>query len=229
MNNSVNATTQKTPTELLYGTPVRLFPSFQQGGAETPVPAVSEYIDRILESIAIAKDNHVAAKTTQTKYANKSRRAALQYKEGDLVMLDSRNIRKHIKQRGRSAKLYPRFLGPFKVIKARPETSNYKLELLPAVDFQSIHPNFHAKLLRPYVPNDPDQFPAREPARPPPIIPEDNQYIVDHIRDHKIVRRKRQFLVRWEGYDESHDEWVKEEDIDKALVEEYIAMVEQEG
>jgi hypothetical protein len=144
-------------------------------------------------------------------------------------MLDSRNIRKRIKQRGRSAKLYPRFLGPFKVIKARPETSNYKLELLPAVDFQSIHPNFHAKLLRPYVPNDPDQFPAHEPARPPPIIPEDNQYIVDHIRDHKIVRRKRQFLVRWEGYDESHDEWVKEEDIDKVLVEEYIAMVEQEG
>jgi hypothetical protein len=125
--------------------------------------------------------------------------------------------------------LYPRFLGPFKVIKARLEKSNYELELLSAVDFQSIHPNIPAKLLCLYVPNDPDQFPACNPARPPPIIPEDNQYIVDHIRDQKIVRRKRQFLVRWEGYDKSHDQWAKEEDIDRGLVEEYMAKVEQEG
>ena len=146
-----------------------------------------------------------------------------------MVMLDSRNIRKRLKQRGRSAKLYPRFLGPFKIIRARPETSNYMLERLPAVDFQSIHPNFHAKLLRAYSPNDPDQFPAQEPARPPPIMPEDNQWIVDHIRDHKIVRRKCQFLVHWEGYEDSHDSWVKEEDIDGELVREYLAKVEQEG
>lgn len=63
-NNSVNATTQKTPTELVYGTPLRLFPSFTNP-IHTALPTVSEYLDRITESIAITKDNHLAVKTTQ--------------------------------------------------------------------------------------------------------------------------------------------------------------------
>jgi hypothetical protein len=78
---------------------------------------------------------------------------------GDMVMLDSKNIRRRIKKKDRSAKLYPRFLGPFKIITAERKTSNYKLELLPKVDFTAIHPNFHANLLRSYIPNDPEQFP----------------------------------------------------------------------
>jgi hypothetical protein len=47
MNNSVNATTSKTPTELLYGTPIRLFPRVAPPGPDSQVPAVNEYIDRI--------------------------------------------------------------------------------------------------------------------------------------------------------------------------------------
>lgn len=82
---------------------------------------------------------------------------------------------KRLKQSGRSAKFYSRFIGPFKILKAEPETSNYELELLPKVDFESIHPNFHTRMLRPFVPNDPAQFPNREPPRPPPIVPGDNQ------------------------------------------------------
>ena len=86
-NNSVNATTQKTPTELVHGTPLCLFPSFTNP-IDTALPAVSEYLDRITESIAIAKDNHLAAKTTQARYANQSRREEPQYKVGQLVMLN---------------------------------------------------------------------------------------------------------------------------------------------
>jgi len=62
-------------------------------------------------------------------------------------MLDSRNIHRRIKKDSRSAKFYSRFLGPFKIIKAEPDTSNYELELLPKVNFESIHPNFHSDLL----------------------------------------------------------------------------------
>jgi len=221
MNNSINATTKMTPTQLLFGTSIRLFPSFRSK-VDTHVPAVAEFIERINESVAIAKDNHLAAKTVQAHHANKHRRPEPKYKVGDKVMLDSRNIHHRIKKNGRSAKFYPRFLGPFKIIQAKPETSNYKLKLYPAVDFESIHPTFHAKLLRRYTPNDPKRYPAREPARPPPLIPEDNQYEVEKILDHD---RRRGYLVRWAGYDQSEDSWVSERDIHEDLVREYRAML----
>ena len=139
-------------------------------------------------------------------------------------MLDSRNIRRRIKKIGRSAKLYPRFLDPFKIIKAEPQTSNYELELLPKVDFASIHPNFHSNLLQPYIPNDPEQFPGREPPRPGPVIPDDPegaQYIVEKLLDHRPLRNPREYLVRWEGWDESHDQWVRKADIHRDLIREY--------
>src|SRR6202165_3547245 len=113
MNNSTNATTQQTLTEMLYGIRIRLFPAIDGTEAEAEVPAVSEFIRRINESIAIAKDNHLTAKTVQTRQANQSRRPDPGYKEGDMVLLDSRNIRKRIKKTGKTAKLYPRYIGPF--------------------------------------------------------------------------------------------------------------------
>ena len=209
-----------TPTQLLFGTSIRLFPSFRSSEIDTPVPAVSDFIERINESVDIAKDNQLAAKTLQAHNANKHRRPEPDYKVGDKVMLDSRNIRHRIKKNGRSAKFYPRYLGPFEIIEAKPESSNYKLELSPAVDFESIHPVFHAKLLRRYIPNDPKKYPAREPAKPPPVVPKDNQYEVEKLLDHD---RHRRYLIRWAGYDESHDTWVKEQDIHKDLVKEYKA------
>ena len=225
MNNSVNATTELIPTELLYGSPIRLFPTLDDTDInDIQLPAVRNYIDRIMESIAIAKDNHITAKTIQTRNANRSRRPDPIYKVGDMVMLNSRNIRRRIKKNGRSAKLYPRFLGPFKIIRAEPKTSNYKLELLPKVDFTSIHPNFHSSLLRPYHPNDPEQFPKREPPRPGPVIPDDPegaQYTVERLIDHRPQKNPRQYLVRWEGWDESHDQWVAKKDIHRDLIREY--------
>jgi len=225
MNNSVNATTELTPTELLYGSPIRLFPALDITDVNNiRLPAVKDYVDKIMESISIAKDNHITAKTIQTRNANRSRRPEPIYKVGDMVMLDSTNIRRRITKNGRSAKLYPRFLGPFKIIRAEPKTSNYKLELLPRVDFTSIHPNFHANLLRPYVPNDPEQFPRREPSRPGPIIPEDPegpQYTVEKLLDHRPNRNPREYLIRWEGYDESYDEWIHKKDIHRELIQDY--------
>ena len=225
MNNSVNATTELAPTELLYGSPIRLFPTLDETDInDIRLPDVRNYIDRIMESISIAKENHITAKTIQTRNANRSRRPDPIYKAGDMVMLDSRNIRRRIKKNGRSAKLYPRFLDPFKIMRAEPRTSNYKLELLPKVDFTSIHPNFYSSLLRPNHPNDPEQFPKREPPRPGPVIPDDPegaQYTVERLIDHRLQRNPRQYLVRWEGWDESHDQWVGKKDIHRDLVREY--------
>jgi hypothetical protein len=146
-------------------------------------------------------------------------------------MLDSKNIRKRLKKQKKSAKFYPRYLGPFRIIKVHRETSNYKLELPP--EYRSIHSNFHAKLLKPFFENDADQFPLREPPRPPPLIPEDEQYEVEKILDHKESGRgqgrKRMYLVRWAGYGHEDDSWIVEGDIHEDLVAGYRARIDEES
>ena len=150
-------------------------------------------------------------------------------------MLDSKNIRRRLKTKGRSAKFYPRYLGPFEVIEARPETSNYKLNLPP--EFGSTHPVFHTKLLKPFTPNDENKFPLREPPRPGPVVPEDEQYIVEKILEHRDHTRgrgenktvARQYRVRWEGYAEKDDQWVNEDDINAELIQAYRAEIAAEN
>lgn len=51
----------------------------------------------------------------------------------------------------------------------------------------------------------------------------DNEFEVEYIMSHKIVRNKRLFWVRWKGYSESHDSWVKEKDLNCPIVlEKYL-------
>jgi hypothetical protein len=220
MNNSVNATTELSPTELIYGTSIRLFPTIDTS-MNTKVPETADFIERINESQAIARDAHLTAKTIQTRQGNKKRRREPSYKEGDLVLLDTRNIRRKIKKDGRTAKFMNRFIGPFKILKAWPQTSTYKLELTPAVDFDSIHPVFHAKLLKPYVPNDPEHFPAREPPRPPALDPGDDAWEVERILDMRTRWKRSEYLVKWLGYPNSENSWVAEEDIGHSALVEY--------
>src|SRR5579862_5806629 len=153
MNNSVNATTGKAPNELLYGTMVQLFPTINSSSVN--VPAVAEYIEEIQDSIAIARDNHAIAKTKQTTNANKHRREEPQYKVEDQVYLNSKNLRLLIKQKGRSVKFYPRYVGLFPIIEAKPEASTYKLQLPQEY---KIHPTFHVRLLKHAFENNPLLF-----------------------------------------------------------------------
>ena len=201
MNNSVNAMTGKTPTELVYGAPVRLFPSPNDlAKPKLDVPAVSDYIQCIQDNIAFARDRHVEAKTKQTTYANLKRRAEPDYRVGDKVYLETKNLRLRIKKKGRSAKFYPRYVGPFEILKTEPTTSNYTLKLPP--EYQ-IHPKVHARRLKLAHDKDPKLFLGRILPNPPPIDAEDEQYAVEAILDHRKVRRSRQFLVHWEGYSDT--------------------------
>jgi hypothetical protein len=219
MNNSVNATTSKTPTELLYGAPVRLFPTPIERDTIT-VPAVSEYIAKIEESVAIARDRHAEAKTRQAVNFNRHRRQEPEYKVGDHVYLDTDNIRLRIKQKGRSAKFYPRYVGPFEIISAKPSTSTYKLLLPPEYDF---HPTFHAKRLKPALDNDDILFPNRALPTPPPVVDGSDEYEIERILDHRDTARGRQYLIHWLGYPDTDDEWIHEGHIEaQELVDQYL-------
>ena len=165
---------------------------------------------------------HVVAKTRQTTNANISRREEPKYKVGDQVYLDTIKLRMGYKKKGQSAKFLPRYLGPFMILQTKPETSTYKLDLPPQY---SIHPTFHARRLKPYIPNDPEKFPERQPDEPPAIFSDDDgeYYEIESIEDHQDLRgRKRRYLVHWKGYPNSDDEWVHEDEIDgKEVIDDY--------
>ena len=209
MNNSVNATTGMTPTELLYGTSLRLVP--HPANTHSEFPAVTEFLERIDEAVTHAQDQHAVAKTRQATQANKHRRADPEYKVDDSVYLSTKNLRIKVKRQGKCAKFLDRYIGPFKVSRAHPETSTYKLEL---PSNYKIHPTFHARLLKAAIPSDPELLPAREPARPGPAFEDDEEeYEIEKVLDHKDTRGKRKYLVHWLGYPIADDQWVDTDDL----------------
>jgi Chromo (CHRromatin Organisation MOdifier) domain len=69
-----------------------------------------------------------------------------------------------------------------------------------------VHPVFHVSLLKPYsgVPTNP----------PSPIVVDgEEEYVVQKIIRHRKPKGRRQYLVRWEGYDHASDEWIDEVDL----------------
>ena len=48
------------------------------------------------------------------------------------------------------------------------------------------------------------------------------------ILDHRILRRKQEFLVHWEDYSDIEDSWVKEADIDAEMVKVYLEGLDRE-
>jgi hypothetical protein len=145
-------------------------------------------------------DRLLTQRTRQATKANHHRRDGQDFKEGDLVLLSTENINM---PKGCARKLCPKFIGPYKVLKADPKSSTYKLELLPDLRTRRIHDTFHEKLLKPYVLNNDNKFPKRE-TRVPYDIGDDPEWewVVESIEDHKWSPRLL-FKVRWAFGDET--------------------------
>jgi hypothetical protein len=142
-----------------------------------------------------------------TNCYNTKHQPAPNYKVGDYVLLNRDGISwapsKHV-----SEKLLQPYLGPFKITDVDKELDNVTLELPLSM---KCHKVFHVSKLKPWIKAD-ESFPGRKIAsNPDPILdPEDEEsYEVDEILDMRLYGRwkKKQFLVRWNGYDSSADSW----------------------
>ena len=60
-----------------------------------------------------------------------------------------------------------------------------------------------------------DPIPGQRP--PPPPLPEiingEKEFIVEEILDSKVVNRRLQYLIKWEGYGIEHNSWELAEDV----------------
>ncbi|THG93317.1 hypothetical protein EW026_g7885 [Hermanssonia centrifuga] len=108
----------------------------------------------------------------------------------------------------RVAKFMVRWDGPYKVVRAWPESSLYELDL---PQHSNAFPKFHSSLLKPHIPNDNSLYPSRAHAEPEPIFdPEtgEDQHFVEKILDRRRRGRGWQYLIRWKDFGPEHDLWL---------------------
>ena len=219
IRNTVNKSTGFSPFQLQTGRSPRILPPITPAEQRTGRVDVVKLIDQINTDVAEAKDNLMLAKIFQADQANKKRGQEDVYKVNDLVMLSTANRRKEYASTGsgRSAKLFPRRDGPYRVAEAFPQTSTYRL------DIPNAPPNFcltfHASQLKRYVSNDQVLFPGREFPRDGPILLENGreEHVIEKILDERKRGRGVQYLVRWKGYGPGDDEWLPRREMEETI------------
>jgi hypothetical protein len=114
---------------------------------------------------------------------------------GDLVYLSMKNLSM---PKGHASKLVPKYIGPYRVTKATPSTSNYDLELPPELVRRRVHLRFHINRLKPHHPNDDALFPNQQSPDPYNFgAPGDAEWYIDEIIGHRWKGRNIEFLVKW--------------------------------
>jgi transposase InsO family protein/Tfp pilus assembly protein PilV len=130
-------------------------------GDDSPYPGVRMHADRIQTAILAAHDAIIAARNSQRRSANKSRREQT-VEVGTYVYLSTKNMtlpKRH------SRKLAPKFIGPFYVSHEITKGTAYRLKLSDDLKSRGMHDVFHVSLLKPYIKNDDQRFPNREAQR----------------------------------------------------------------
>lgn len=213
INNSVNPSTGYTPFFLTYGSnPASLL----DHSTEALVPKAQEFLENMTDALQHAKTKLHEAQTRQAIQANKHRRNVT-FQVGDKVRLSTTNLKLPSTM---TKKLAPRYIGPFRVEKVINPVA-YKLKLPKSL---RIHPVFHVSLLQPW--HTDNEFPPHQDTayHPPPVIPEDNQYLVEALLDKRITGRgQTEYLVRWQGYGPEWDLWRPASDIEASLIQAYEA------
>ena len=207
--NTVNTSTNYSGFQLHLGrspwiippiVPSHLSPELRSAG-----PAAEAMITQLQNDIADVKDNLLLTKATQAHHTKSSHADKIIYNVGDKVMLSTFHRWHKYKQRGekRVAKFFPRWDGPYTIIKVNAESSSYSL------DNDNRYPYYSSKL-KPYHANDADLFPGREHPRPGPVMTDDGlmEHKIDRIIDSWPWGRGYCYLVRWVGYRPEDNEWL---------------------
>jgi hypothetical protein len=192
INASINDSTGFALFELNHGYMPAIMTQVKSD-AETP-PGIKAFAHQALQNIAAAHDSIIASRVFQRHYANTRRRDEPKINENDLVYLSTKNLSL---PKGRVGKLLLHFIGPYRVVQAKPETSSYELDLPDELVKHRIHPVFHVNRLRPHQPNDDAMFPNRTSPDVYDFGTPDMEWLVEDIIGHHWEGQKLTFQVRW--------------------------------
>src|SRR6266403_2578184 len=188
-NNRVNVTTGLSPNQILLGYNPIL-------NVEESLRMTNDLVEMRSKAMNQNRRNAIWA---LNRSSDRNGPPPSQYKLGQQVWLDTT----HLKLPHQKAKLTPKRLGPFRIVK---EISPVAYQLALPANWR-IHDVFHASLLNPY-----HETKAHGPnfTRPPPdLIEGEEEYEVERIVAHRKFGRSKhlQYLIKWKGYPESDNSW----------------------
>ena len=203
-NSSVQASTQQSPFELLYGVKPRLPIDVALAPLAPRNPAAISRADNMRKALEFGRTHLLQAQERQVQNADRHRRADA-FAVGDRVLLSTEGLQ----LRNFGNKLCSRFIGPF-VITAVVNANAYTLTLPPQL--QALHPTFNIEKLKRYrdgraaFPDRPQPHP-----RPPPVAPADSNGDAIWEVERVVAKRKQgrgvQYLVAWKGYPAEENTW----------------------
>jgi hypothetical protein len=216
MNNSWHTSTGTTPFRLVMGQDPKL-PLAVALHKQHQIPSAFQVAQRMQEGLQEATRCLQQAQQRQKAYYDAGRRF-LEFQKGENVLLSTKNLK--LKRAGATqttAKLMPKWLGPFKVSHVVGKGA-YRLEL-PA-SLSGIHNVFHVSLLKKYKTRD-EGGQVQPP--PSPLFVQDGQefFEIEKILLHRIntsgKKIFREYYVLWKGFDVENNSWEPESSVSETV------------
>src|ERR1700712_1769318 len=198
LNTRVNRATGYSPFFLEHGR--HPYDGFTPKKVKVKVESAEEFAKSMEKTLDKAKWALEKSAVQMEKSWNARNRPAKDYKPGDKVMLDARNIR----STRPSNKLDDKWYGPFEVIE-KVGALAYRLDI--PRNWSGIHNVFNESLLKPFNPPTDDLRKDLHPRPPPDVVQEQLEWEVDQLLDVRKYRNRWEYFVSWKGYPRSEATW----------------------